>query len=152
MIINRNKDLRCYTPEVLPPPPFIFRADYFMGQATQCLPVKSATMSRAIVSVALCLGLTAPAVAQVAFPLLEEAPCGWFVKSAPFVWSSVRVVRLDTWGVVTGLLSFAPGTYRVDDGTDAYELIERKCGRGPVPDPVYRAAMPLPFGLLPGYQ
>ncbi len=113
--------------------------------------VKSAMMKQAIAA-AFCLALTAPCSAQPILPLLEEAPCGWLVKSAPFVWSTAYPVRLDTWGSVQGLLSFAPGTYRLDDGTDAYELIERKCSRRPVPDPVYRAAMPLPFGLLPWYQ
>ncbi len=97
-----------------------------------------------------------PAYAQVLPqelpPLLVESPCGWFVKTAPNIWSTDYVMRVDTWGAVTGKLSVWPGRYRVDDGTDAYEFVERKCGHGAVPGYVYRSAMPLPFGLLPWYQ
>ncbi len=114
-------------------------------------------MRKAILLAALSFSLMAPAFAQSPPfarqpPLLVEAPCGWFVKTAPFVWSANHVIRVDTWGVVAGLISFGPGSYRVDDGTDAYELIERKCGHGAVPGVIYRSAMPLPFGLLPWYR
>ncbi len=90
--------------------------------------------------------------AQELPPLLVDSPCQWFVKTAPDVWSTNHIIRVDTWGLVVGALSFGPGGYKVDDGTDAYELIERKCGRGTVPRAVYRTAMPLPFGLLPWYR
>jgi hypothetical protein len=109
-------------------------------------------MRNAIVSTALFMSLMAPACAQERPPLLVEAPCGWFVKTAPYVWSANHVIRVDTWGVVAGFISFAPGSYRLDDGTDAYELVERKCGRGAVVGVIYRGAMPLPFGLLPWYH
>ena len=114
-------------------------------------------MRKAILSAALFLAMLAPAHAQESVfgprpPLLVEAPCGWFVKTAPYVWTANHVIRVDTWGVVAGLISIAPGSFRVDDGTDAYELIERKCGHGAVPGVIYRSAMPLPFGLLPWYQ
>ncbi len=116
-----------------------------------------AVMQKAIVLTTLCLSMMTPAHAQQSPfgprpPLLVEAPCGWFVKTAPYVWSANHVIRVDTWGVVSGLISFGPGSYRVDDGTDAYELVERKCGHGAVPASIYRSAMPLPFGLAPWYQ
>ncbi len=94
----------------------------------------------------------APAYAQILPPLLVDSPCSWFAKTVPDVWSTNHIVRVDTWGVVKGPLSFGPGTYRVDDGTDAYEFVERKCGRGVTPRGVYRVEMPLPFAFLPWYQ
>jgi hypothetical protein len=109
-------------------------------------------MKKAMAMAALFFVFVSPADAQAILPLLVDAPCPWFVKTAPFVWSTNHVIRVDTWGVVAGPLSVTPGHYRVDDGTDAYEFIERKCGHGATPDPAYRAAMPLPFGLLPWYQ
>jgi hypothetical protein len=109
-------------------------------------------MKKAIMAAALFPILNCPAPAHERPPLLVESPCGWFVKMAPDIWSTDHVIRVDTWGAVTGALWFRPGMYRVDDGTDAYEFIERKCGRGAVPESVYRSAMPLPFGLLPWYQ
>jgi hypothetical protein len=84
--------------------------------------------------------------------LLSDAPCNWFVKIAPDVWATHHIIRADTWGIVNGQLAFGPGTYKVDDGTDAYELIERKCGHGATPRSAYRIAMPLPFGLFPWYR
>jgi hypothetical protein len=110
-------------------------------------------MRKAIAIAAVLLAASMPTVtAQERPPLLVESPCGWFAKTAPYIWSTNHIIRLDTWGVVTGLLWFEPGKYRLDDGTDAYEFVERKCGHGAVPDPLYRSAMPLPFGLLPWYQ
>jgi len=111
----------------------------------------------------------APAFAQAVPPLLVEAPCGWFTKfvidrnsgaqtasalpqPVRYAWGAKHVIRLDTFAVVTGKLLVTPGLYRVDDGTDAFEFIERKCGPGMIPDGVFRTAMPLPFGLLPWYR
>jgi hypothetical protein len=105
-----------------------------------------------ILITALFAALLSPAYAEMPPPLLVDSPCGWFVKTAPEVWSTNRIVRVDTWGLVNGLLSFGPGAYRVDDGTDAYEFIERKCGHGVPPRAAYRSAMPLPFALLPWYR
>ncbi len=96
--------------------------------------------------------LISPVYAQAGPPLLADSPCSWFIKTAADVWSTDHIVRVDTWGVVNGPLSFGPGTYRVDDGTDAYEFVERKCGRGVTQRSIYRNAMPLPFALLPWYQ
>ncbi len=109
-------------------------------------------MGQLIATAAFVGALVSPAYAWDQPPLLADSPCGWFVKTAPGVWSSNRVIRVDAWGAASGLLSFGPGTYKIDDGTDAYELIERKCGRGPTPRAVYRTAMPLPFGFLPWYR
>jgi len=109
-------------------------------------------MKMAIAIGAVFASLISPVSAQARPPLLVDSPCGWFVKTAPDIWSTNHVVRVDTWGLVNGLLSFGPGSYRVDDGTDAYEFIERKCGRGVTPRGVYRSEMPLPFALLPWYQ
>ncbi len=106
----------------------------------------------AIVLGALLSSFLSFADAQETLPLLEEAPCGWFVKAAPYVWRTDHAIRVDTWGMIAGPLAVSPGMYRVDDGTDAYELIERKCGGGSRGLPVERTAMPLPFGLLPWYK
>jgi hypothetical protein len=106
-----------------------------------------------ILSIATLLVLSAsPATADEQPPLLVDSPCSWFIKTAPDVWTTDRVIRVDQWGLVTGPFSFSTGTFKLDDGTDAYELVERKCGRGRPPRDIYRTAMPLPFGFLPWYR
>jgi hypothetical protein len=109
-------------------------------------------MRKLIVAMTFLAAFTGAAAAYESPPLLVDSPCTWFVKTAPDVWSTNHIMRVDEWGIVAGQLSFGPGTYKVDDGTDAFELVERKCGRGAVPRDVYRRAMPLPFGLLPWYN
>lgn len=59
---------------------------------------------------------------------IENAPCGWFTQAYPGAWGTDHRILINA-ALVIEKVSFSRGTYRLADGTDASEYLEKKCGR-----------------------
>jgi hypothetical protein len=59
---------------------------------------------------------------------IENAPCGWFTSLYPGAWGTDHKILINP-SVVIESLSFDQGTYQLADGTDAYDFLERRCGK-----------------------
>jgi hypothetical protein len=69
-----------------------------------------------------------PALAEKAPTRIQDAPCGWFTSLYPGAWGTDHKILINLHSVIENA-SFGRGTYRLADGTDAYEYLQRKCGK-----------------------
>lgn len=69
-----------------------------------------------------------PALAQQPPTRIENAPCGWFTSLYPGAWGTEHKILINP-RIIDEQFSFGRGTYRLADGTDAYEYLQRKCGK-----------------------
>lgn len=73
-------------------------------------------------------GNWSPAAAANNATHIENAPCGWFTSSYPGAWGTDHKVLINP-GLVIERMSIGRGTYRLTDGTDAYDYLEKRCGK-----------------------
>jgi hypothetical protein len=59
---------------------------------------------------------------------IENAPCGWFSNVYPGAWGTDHKILINR-NVIIERMSFARGMYQLADGTDAYDFLEKRCGR-----------------------
>ena len=68
------------------------------------------------------------AFAEQAPTRIQDAPCGWFTSSYPGAWGTDHKILINLQVVIENI-SFGPGTFQLADGTDAYDYLQRKCGK-----------------------
>jgi hypothetical protein len=59
--------------------------------------------------------------------LIQYAPCEWFLKVYPDTWGTDHIILVNK-KLEVGKISFGRGLFRMDDGTDVYDYLEKKCG------------------------
>ena len=59
---------------------------------------------------------------------IQDAPCGWFTSVYPDAWGTDHKILMNLHVIVENG-SFGRGTFQLPDGTDAYEFLQRKCGK-----------------------
>lgn len=73
------------------------------------------------------IGIITCAAAQEAPTPIESAPCSWFAKAPGDSWGTDHVVKINNQQAISGL-TFIRGVLKTNDGADAYDYLERKCG------------------------
>jgi hypothetical protein len=68
-----------------------------------------------------------PPPAQETATLIQYAPCEWFVRVYPDTWGTDHIILVNK-KLEVGKISFGRGLFRMDDGTDVYDYLEKKCG------------------------
>jgi hypothetical protein len=58
---------------------------------------------------------------------IQDAPCRWFVRLYPGAWGTDHKILINP-RLVIERVSFGQGNYRLADGTDAYDYLQRRCG------------------------
>jgi hypothetical protein len=58
---------------------------------------------------------------------IEDAPCNWFTRLYPGAWGTDRKIAV-AGNLVIEKTSFSRGTFQLDDGSDAYDYLEKRCG------------------------
>lgn len=59
---------------------------------------------------------------------LKNAPCAWFKKVHNDTWESDHALKIDDSKNAIKKLAFQKGIFKMDDGQDAYDFLEHRCG------------------------
>jgi hypothetical protein len=73
------------------------------------------------------IGVVTSAIAQDPPTLVQDAPCGWFTKAHGDSWGTDHIVKINDQQTISGF-SFIRGVLKLNNGIDAYDYIEQKCG------------------------
>jgi hypothetical protein len=73
------------------------------------------------------IGGVMSAIAQELPTPVQDAPCSWFAKAHGESWGTDHVVKINDQQAISGF-SFIRGVLKLNNGTDAYDYLEQKCG------------------------